>query len=53
MASASILRNQEKGGNNLGQLLWKSPLKSYKNILKAKAIFNMHQGKMSVKMDLF
>lgn len=52
-ASASIPRNQERGGNDLGQLLWKSPLKPYKNVLKPKAIFNMHRGKMPVKMDLF
>lgn len=52
-APASILRNQERGGNDLGQLLWKSPLKPYKNVLKPRAIFNMHRGKMPVKMDLF
>lgn len=52
-ASALIPRNQERGGNDLGQLLWKSPLKPYKNVLKPRAIFNMHRGKMPVKMDLF
>lgn len=30
MASASIPRNQERERNDLGQLLWKSPLQSYK-----------------------
>lgn len=53
MASGSILRNQESGRHYIGQLLWKPPVKSYKNVLKAKAILNKHQGKMSVKMNLF
>lgn len=53
IASGSVLRNQGNRRNYLGQILWKSPSKSYNDILKAKPIFNIHKGNCVLRWICF